>query len=380
MNGETWNVPESTVLADLLEHVDSGLDAVLVTVTDVTGNAYRRPGAKMLVPDDGSEVGNITAGCLEDEVRALAAEVVTSGQSRTETFDLMEDDDVWGLGVGCNGIIDILLEPIGEGHTPMTRTDDAGPVAAVLVLDDADHVSQFQRYHYRTADDAFVEDEVPAWLADGVREPARRLAERGKADTIEVEGPREPVDVFVDGIAPPSRLVVLGTGGDVRPVLELGNRCGFRTTLVGFRGADATAERFPAADQVVSTSPADVREAVDFDGDTYVVVMTHNFVDDRLALGELRETPVPYIGLLGPRDRFEQMRDRFDEADATLSSADLDRIYTPAGLDLGGGSPHQIALSILAEVEAVRNDRRPRHLTEREGPIHERVDADPTTD
>jgi xanthine dehydrogenase accessory factor len=380
MNGETWNVPESTVLSDLRDHVEAGREAVLVTVVDVTGNAYRRPGAKMLVPADGSEVGNITAGCLEDEVRALATEVGATGQSRTETFDLMEDDGVWGLGVGCNGIIDVLLEPVGEGHAPMTRTVEEGPTAAVVVLDATDDGSPFQRVHYRAADDTFVEDGVPAWLADGVREPAGRLAERGTADTIEIQRPEGPVEVFVDGIAPPARLLVLGTGGDVRPVLELGNRCGFRTTLVGFRGADATAERFPEADTVVSTSPADIREAVQLDEDTYVVVMTHNFVDDRLALDVLRETAVPYIGLLGPRERFEQMRERFAEADATLSGTDLDRIYTPAGLDLGGGSPYQIALSILAEVEAVRNDRQPQHLTERKGPIHERVDTDPTTE
>jgi xanthine dehydrogenase accessory factor len=148
--------------------------------------------------------------------------------------------------------------------------------------------------------------------------------------------------------------------------------------VVGYRGTAATAERFPAADTVRSTSPAQLRDVETFDENTYVVVMTHNFVDDRLTLEALLETPVPYVGLMGPRERFEEVLDAMDE-DETASmptEADLDRIYTPIGLDLGSGTPYGIAHSIVAEVLAVANGRDPTHLSAREGPIHERVDAD----
>jgi xanthine dehydrogenase accessory factor len=171
--------------------------------------------------------------------------------------------------------------------------------------------------------------------------------------------------------------VVFGGGHDVAPVVELASQVDFRVTVVTFRGAAAKADRFPAADRVLSTSPADIREAVGFDADTYAVLMTHNFVDDRLALDELLATPVEYVGLMGPRKRFREMREAFDEEGRSFSDAELARIYTPAGLDLGGGTPYHIAQSIVAEVTAVHHGREPKHLKEREGPIHDRADATP---
>jgi xanthine dehydrogenase accessory factor len=147
-------------------------------------------------------------------------------------------------------------------------------------------------------------------------------------------------------------------------------------TVLGFRGTSATAERFPAADEVRSTSPARLREAFDFDADTLTVVATHNYVDDRIAVDELLQTDVPYVGLMGPHERFEEMLEDFAEEGREFSEAELDRLYTPVGLDLGGGSPHQIALSIVSEALAVSNGREPGHLRDREGTIHDRVELE----
>jgi xanthine dehydrogenase accessory factor len=143
-------------------------------------------------------------------------------------------------------------------------------------------------------------------------------------------------------------------------------------TVASFRGAAATEDRFPSADRVLSTSPADLRDTLAFDTDTYAVVMTHNFVDDRIALEELLATPVEYIGMLGPRKRFEEIEAAIADDGRTVSEADRDRIYAPAGLDLGGDTPFHIAQSIVAEVTAVHHDRDPHHLTDRDGPIHVR--------
>jgi xanthine dehydrogenase accessory factor len=183
--------------------------------------------------------------------------------------------------------------------------------------------------------------------------------------------------VFVDGVAAPDDLVLVGTGHDVGPMAELGAQADFRVTVIGFRGANAKADRFPDADDVRSTSPAQIRETFDFDSNTYVVVATHNFIDDRLAVDELLQTDVPYVGLMGPGERFEEMVEEFESEGRTFSEAELDRVYTPVGLDLGGGSPYEIALSIVGEVMAVANDRQPRHLREREGRIHDRVEVTP---
>jgi xanthine dehydrogenase accessory factor len=375
MTAGDWSVPETEVLNAVGGAIDDD-HAVLATVVDVVGNAYRRPGAKMLVTEDDDGVGSITAGCLEDEVLAIAEDVVTEGRPRVEQFDLTGDDDVWGLGVGCNGVIDILLEPLDDSYRPVVDAYERGEdIVALTVLDsDAADVSHGARAYATRADGSLSFDASgwPDWLLDTLEDPATKLLAAETSDTLEFEHDGERVEVFVDAVTAPPELVIFGSGHDIAPVANLGSRVDFRVTVASFRGATATDDRFPAADRVVSTSPAAIRETIDFDENTYAVVMTHNFVDDHITLEELLDTSVPYIGLLGPRERFQEIRDELREGGVELSQEDMGRIFTPAGLDLGGGTPFHIAQSVVAEVTAIRFGREPTHLTEREGHIHER--------
>jgi xanthine dehydrogenase accessory factor len=370
-----WSVPETEVMARARALLDGDRRGVLATVIRVEGSAYRRPGAKMVIPEDGDGVGHITAGCLEDDVQQLAGEVLAAGEPRVERYDLMPEadaeDDVWGLGVGCNGVIDILLEPLDETYRPAIEAFWHGRDVGVLTVVDGDDDHEGARAYYDPETQAFDRgDGFDADLADDVRGIAAELTAQGTADSVTVDG----VTVFVDGLAAAAELVVVGTGHDVGPIAELGAQADFRVTVVGFRGAAAKADRFPAARDVVSTSPARMTDAYDFDENTYVVVATHNFVDDRLAIERLLDTDVPYVGLMGPRERFEEMLDDFSAEGTTFTDAQLDRLYTPVGLDLGGGSPYQIALSIVSEALAVKNGREPKHLKTREGTIHDRVE------
>jgi xanthine dehydrogenase accessory factor len=363
---------ESDVLDSLGDAVEDGEAAVLVTVVDVEGNAYRRPGAKMLVDRESGELGHITAGCLEDQVRELAADVLDAGRPRIETYDLMEDDDVWGLGVGCNGIIDVLLEPVDERHAPLTEAVAEGDPVAVCTVIDGDPELGAKAFHRDGELDAG--EGFPAWLAASVSDVAADLLADGDSTTVEVDTDHGSATVFVDAVRPSPDLLVFGSGHDVTPVVEQARRAGFRVTVVGYRGAVDLRARFPDADAVVSTSPGTVTEDVSLDENSYAVVMTHNFVDDRLTVEALLKAGVPYVGLMGPRERFEEMLDAFEEEGWTPSDAQLEPLYTPVGLDLGAGSPYGIATSIVAELLAVHNDRDPGHLTHREGPIHDRAD------
>jgi len=377
MTDANWSVPETEVLAGVREVLESDLRGVLATIIEVEGSAYRRPGAKMVIPEDGDGVGHITAGCLEDEIQGIAGAVLADGRPRVETYDLRPDgeDDVWGLGVGCNGVITILLEPLDSSYERVVDAHEAGDdvgVVSVVESDDPERVGA-RAYYDPETDEFSLGERFPADLTAGVRETVRDLTDRGKADSFEVDGET----VFVDGVAAPKDLVLVGTGHDVGPMAELGSQMDFRVTVIGFRGANAKADRFPDADDVRSTSPAQIGETFDFDSNTYVVVATHNFIDDRLAVDELLRTDVPYVGLMGPHERFEEMVEEFEGEGRTFSEAELDRLYTPVGLDLGGGSPYEIALSIVGEVMAVANDRQPRHLREREGRIHDRVEVTP---
>jgi xanthine dehydrogenase accessory factor len=377
MTGSNWSVPETEVVQRIRDRLDADGTDVLATVVDIEGNAYRRPGAKMVLDADGSGVGSITAGCLEDELVRVADEVREAGEPRLVTYDLMDgEEDVWGLGVGCNGVIEVLLEPLTETYRPAIETVfDGRDVAVVTVLDGGDGpLERGERAYHdpRTGSLSVPDGGTDAWPAAALSGPAAELAERGRADTLTLDG----VTVFVDGLSAPPELVVFGTGHDVGPVTELAAKNDFRVTVVGFRGAVDLAERFPAADRTLTTSPGALATAIDLDDDTYAVVMTHNFVDDRLTVEALLDADVPYVGLMGPRERFDEMLDAFEDEGRTFTDGELASLYTPVGLDLGGGSPYQIAHSIVAEALAVANERAPRHLKAREGPIHDRVDVD----
>jgi len=375
MSTSDWNLPETDVFDQIRTALDEGTPAVLATVTAVEGSAYRRPGAKMLLRPDGEGVGSITAGCLEDEVRALAEEVLTDGVPRVETWDLTGDDDVWGFGVGCNGVITVLLEPLDDSYREVVDSRLAGDAIGVAtVVGGESDASVGDRVYYRP-DEGFVGGDVDEEVLVELSQRMRDLLDSGAGETVAVGGDEEAVEVFLDGIRPPPKLVVFGSGHDVEPVAELAKLSDFRVTVVSFRGSRADAEQFPRADDVVSSSPREVTDLVAWDENTYAVVMSHNFVDDRLTLEQLLETPAPYIGLMGPRKRFEEMREALDEEGRTLTDEERERIYTPVGLNLGADTPYQIALSIVSEVLAVARDRQPRHLTRHEGPIHDRADV-----
>jgi len=384
MSASDWSVPETDVFDRIRTTIDAGSPAVLATVTAVEGSAYRRPGAKMLLDPDGGGAGSITAGCLEDEVRALAADVLEAGSPRVETWDLTGEDDVWGLGVGCNGVITVLLEPLDESYRPVVEARLAGePIGvATVVGSEGTGAALGSRAYYRPGEgfegDGGLGGEeaagIPATVLDELAGPAETLVADGKGETLAVETDGGTVEVFVEGVRPPPELIVFGSGHDVGPVVELAKLVDFRVTVVPFRGGHADSGRFPGADEVTSASPRDVADLREWDADTYAVVMSHNFLDDRIALEELLETPVEYIGLMGPKKRFEEMREEFAAEGRTFTDAELERVYTPIGLNLGGDTPYQIAQSIVAEVQAVAHDRRPGHLSRQDGPIHDRVE------
>lgn len=380
MTDEDWSVPETDVLGAVKTVLAEDSPAILATVVGVEGSAYRRPGAKMVVEESGTGLGHITAGCLEDEVFDLASEVLSDGEGRIETYDLMEDDDdVWGLGVGCNGIIDILIEPIDSSFEPMVSAfENDAPIGVITVLEG--DVARGTKGYYDPAEDDVESSSFPDWLREATRDPARDLMETGGSDTIELETDAGSAVVFIDSIIPAPHLLVVGSGHDVGPVVELGKKNDFRVTVAGFRGATDLTDRFPRADETVTTAPTALDTNVELTDETYAVVMTHNFIDDRLALEQLIDADIAYIGLMGPRERFEEMQDEFEAEDRVFSDDELAVLYTPIGLDLGGGSPYQIATSILAEILAVSNDRDPNHLKEREGPIHDRATIEAASD
>lgn len=371
------NSSEQTVISSAECILDSNSEAVLATVVDVEGSAYRHPGAKVLISEQGDHQGSITAGCLNDQLSAIAEDVLAAGTPRLETFDLMEND-TWGLGIGCNGVIMILFEPVSTRHSFLIQahqTRDSALVGTIL-QSSVDGVDPWLPIHY-TPDQGISpiggSPQLPEWLRSSIARRAAQLFDTGSSEKVDFNGPDGGVvSVFLDGIVPSPRLVIIGTNHDVRPVVELASETAFHTTVVGYRGGTATSDRFPNADSVYSTTPARLQDSIEVDDRTYFVVMTHNFIDDRLTIAQLTDTPTPYIGLMGPRDRLEEMLKAYDD-EAKPDADDLLKLYSPIGLNLGGGAPYEIAVSILSEILAIHNDRKPEHLHQREGSIHDRL-------
>lgn len=376
--GDPWSVTEKDLRQQMRSLRSSGESAVVATVAAVEGSAYRRPGAKMLVSTGGENFGAVTAGCLEDPIVEFATEVLDAESPRLKEFDLMDDDGTWGLGLGCNGVIDLFLEPLDASwDRPLTELADRRPVTVLTVVE-SDHGtmpvgSRVVFDDAGTPHDATGRESIPDRVLDGLDTAIEQVhgTSETRTESAEVDGGR--VTVMVDGLEPVSDLLLVGSQNDLHPLVRLAAEAGFHVTIHSPRGA-VDESTFPKADVVTTGHPSSLPDSVMADERTYAVVMTHNLVDDRLALETLlRETDVPYVGLMGPCERFEEIRDELDRNGAPLTQSEFDRVSTPVGLDLGGGEPVEIGLSIVSEVLAVSNGRDGGRLRDRNGPIHTRV-------
>ncbi len=376
---DPWSATTQDLIEALMRYRDTNREAVVATIVDVEGSAYRRPGAKMLIQPGSDSLGGITAGCLEDPVISLAADVLETRTPTVETFDLMDDDE-WGLGLGCNGIIDILLEPLDKSWDPaLAKLESQRPVAMITATAATDgRVSVGDRVlmaEDRTVKGHSGRSPLPDDVVANIHQSVSDLKSKDGSASLTTETEDGEVTAFVDWLTPAPDLLLFGTQNDVQPVSRLAHDMGFRVIVASARGARASSEQFPHAHEVRTTRPMDIDEVLDDPQRTYAVLMSHNLLEDRLALVSLLDTAVPYIGLMGPRKRFEEIRDAIaTEGGRELTESELARIATPVGLDVGGGEPIHIALSIVGEVLAVHNDREGGRLKSCEGPIHRRLD------
>jgi xanthine/CO dehydrogenase XdhC/CoxF family maturation factor len=364
------------ILVSLEEAAAAGEATALATIVGVRGSTYRRAGAHLLVSPSGRQAGNISGGCLEGDVAVVGAEVLASGVPRLMLYDLTADDDaVWGLGLGCNGAIEVFVEPIraddlfwravraalaGEVTVAVVTVveRDGGPAGArALVWPDG-------RREGTLGDDAL----------DAEAERLAREAMRGRrtaAHAVTVRG--RAARLFVEVLHPPYRLVVCGAGHDAIPVVRLAGQLGWRVLVVDRREAFLTAERFPGAGFVRTEFP-DAGRVVPTDEHTFVLVMTHNYLHDRTLLRAFLPTPVPYLGMLGPRARTEKILRELEAEGVAIPPARRAQIYGPVGLDIGSETPDEIALAALAEILAVARGRPGGVLRDRRGPIHQAQD------
>jgi xanthine dehydrogenase accessory factor len=360
---------ETRELLDRLARLRAdGKRAALATVIRVDGSAYRREGAKLLVDEDGTTWGNVSGGCLEADVREVALQVIATGQPQLRSYHSGADEvNAWDLGVGCDGRVDVFVEAALEPRArELALLERAEPFAVATLLDAGagpnDPGSPADRRRL-----VFTASSVEGGLGlpELDAEVERLVRDHGIAGASRLHDfIGHPI--FIDRFVPPPRLVIIGAGEDARPLAALGSTTGFRVVVVDRRAGLLQPERFPDRVRLVRSDPLELTERLRLDGEAFVVTMTHSFADDLDYLREVVRSPVPYIGVLGPRHRTERLL-RLLDAEAPL---DESRVYGPVGLDLGVEGAEQVALAIIAEILAVRSGRSASSLRERRLPIH----------
>jgi xanthine dehydrogenase accessory factor len=312
---------------------ESGRRAALATVIGIEGSSYRRPGAKFLVDEEGATAGGVSGGCLEADVREVALETIRSGQPRLLRYETGSDDSsVFGLGLGCNGTIEIFVA---------SATSPAAVEAAREILE------------FLSGDAAFAVSTVVRGEGKG------RITVHPPGTAAQTPSN----DFFVETLTPPPSLVVFGAGDDAIPLAAYASEAGFRVTVVDHRPAALAKETFPGVFRLVCRRASEGAAGLPVGPRSFAVVKTHSFAHDRDWVKHLLAAGVPYVGLLGPRARGAKILSR-------IGAVTEGRVFTPVGLDLGAEGPEQIAIAIVAELLAVRASRRPWSLREKEGVIH----------
>lgn len=366
-------------ITDVLQAIESlsakGERMALATIVAVRGSTYRRPGARLLVPEEGAPIGNISGGCLEGDVADMARVVMSEGTARLAGWDLTADDDaVWGLGLGCNGAIEVFIEPADQAaevaHALRAALEEEHPVSVVTVLESEDEmVLPGSRIVVRPTGDPEGSLGLAALDAEAIASARELLgAERSEVRTF-----THGVRAFVEVLEPPLRLLVCGAGHDAIPLVRAARGIGWSPVVVDDRPGFLTEERFPeAAGFVRVEAPEQVGKTAAIDRRTHVVVMTHNFLRDKEYLRSLLDTTAGYIGMLGPSARTHRLLMELEDEGVEITDADRERIHGPAGLDLGAEGPEEIAQAIVAEIVAAKHARSGGFLKERPGPIHDR--------
>lgn len=357
------------------------LQTALVTLVHVEGSSYRRPGARMLVREDGQLTGAISGGCLEGDALRKALLAMAQKKPMLVTYDTNDEDDAsLGMGLGCNGIIQVLIEPIDAAETfnpvKFLKSIISKKQKAVLI-------TLFSLNDKKAAQPGtcllYNGDE---FIASNTMDLKNILLNDAKSALLQKQSvfknyifENHQITAFIEMICPAVSLIILGAGNDVLPLAEMASIIGWQTTVIDGRPAYAKAERFGSTCQVLVSKPENVLSQIAIDEQTVFVLMTHNYNYDIAMLGTLLSRNLVYIGMLGARKKKQQMLKELQQKGMHFTSKQLSVLHSPIGLDIGAETPEEIALSIIAEIKAVLSGRQTLSLKNNTTAIHNRSTA-----
>jgi len=363
------------IVDSLSRAASAGESTVLATVVRVTGSSYGGVGARMLVRVDGSTVGLVSGGCLESDIAEHARRVSGTQRAEVVRYDTRNDDDAaWGLGLGCNGLIDVLVEPVtprraGDIATILERalgSEEPAVIATVITTDSDKNSPEIGAHALLSGSGA---TKLGDWGSERFLTEATacrsEAAAAGRRGFVHESG---GVEIAFEVLNPSPQFIVCGNGPDALPISAIAVQLGWTVTVVDHRPLTAAhVARFPGARVVECLDAAKLGESVHLTSRTAAVVASHHFERDRNYMQALLDSQVAYIGMLGPRARTEKML--ADLAGKGIKP-DTSRLFAPVGLDIGGDGPDAIALSIVTEAATVMNHRTGEHLRDKRGPLH----------
>ncbi len=364
-------------IVDVYGQIDFSIHkAALATVARVEGSSYRRTGARMLVLDNGTYLGGISGGCLEGDALRRAQKAIASNQPSVVTYDTTRDDhNQIGIGLGCNGIIDVLF-------TPLDPASANNPIAVLRERMNSRRPQLLATITGCETQPDVLGISVPfenqaQWKRDF---PIPEISEKVPADAINAlknsetqtltyqTAAGDAVRVCLEVLLPATHLVLFGSNNDIYPMARIGKELGWDLTVMA-NPLKVEKSLFALTAQVLHPKGAEQPVIDDY---TAVVLMAHDYKTDMQNLRNLLDSGARYIGLLGPRKRAQKMYDAFETEGITISDDLMARIFAPAGLDIGALTPEEIALSIAAEIRAYFAGRQGASLRLREGTIHEK--------
>lgn len=357
----------------------AGKQTALATVVHVEGSSYRRPGARMLVTEEGQLTGAISGGCLEGDALRKALLVMSQQKPMLVTYDTMDDDDAkFGVGLGCNGIIQVLIEPVD----PSRKNNPIDLLKASIGRENSVLITLFSLENKKAAQQGTClliqqngeqqqnDSEIPLkemLVADAESALTTQLSSFKNYKTNSAA-----VTAFIELLKPSISLIIIGAGNDVMPLSEMAAILGWQVTIVDGRPNFAKAERFAPGCQVLVSKAENVLQHLHTDAQTVFLLMTHNYNYDMAMLKELVKKDLAFIGMLGPRKKLERIINEIGEEGLHLTPEQLNMIHSPVGLDIGAETPEEIALSILAEIKAVLAGKQGQPLKAQTAVIHER--------
>ena len=318
---------------------------VLATVFETRGSTYSKAGGQMIIDGDGNFCGMLSGGCLEGDLVERARAVIESGLAQTATYDLGADDELWGLGVGCDGTMWVLLQPLRpeNDYEPFSRIAEilnggVRAVAAIIIAAEDLAPGAMALIRDGAAEGFGVDSDTAASLAD---------AFDGAGEARHDDTPQGNCQVLYMSIAPAPALLILGAGLDSEPVARFANELGWRCTAIDHRPAYIQGRSYPDTTDTLCCAAPEVHANVDLSEFDMAIVMSHHLASDRSYLEQLARSDIGYVGLLGPGGRRDRLLGELGE----LAGALRDRLHGPAGIVLGGRGPAAIALEIIAEMQ-----------------------------